>query len=427
MRRPTGAPNTLRVRAKGIWFWSLAIGAATATVLVAVTSAIGADYPGPACLGCDYAGPPIEALARHDLGTFFATEPLMGSFSLLVRLPAALLAQGSTLWEYRLGAVVCLLAPLALGLFLQRQMEQRGSGRLQQLLVIGLCVANPLTFAAMHWGHPEEPLAGALCIAAVLLAADDRPIHAGVALGLALATKPWAWLVVVPVLLAVPERRKAMLLTALGLGAAFTLPMLLGDPSRFLHHVGIVGVTGPGVTPFNIWWGYAHEGGAVVSSGSISSAYSIPAGLAALTHPLVIVVALAASALFWRKHPAPSATTALQLVALLFLLRCLLDPLAISYHHVPFLLALTAAEALRRRGIPHLALTVAAISFVMNKGLATASPDTLSRVYLSWALPIALYLTYSCLWRADGPLQAREERAWQGRGDAIVLRTWRPR
>lgn len=426
MRLAFTPADTLKVRLKGIWFWSLATAAAAATVFVAVTSAIGADYPGPACLGCDYAGPPIDALLHHDLGRFFTSQPLMGSFSLLLRVPAALVAKGNLLWQYRLGAVICLLAPLALGLFLQRRMEQRGAGRLQQLLVLGLCVANPLTFSAMHWGHPEEPLAGALCVTAVLLSAGDRPIHAGVALGLALATKPWAWLVVLPVLLALPERRKAMLLTALGLGAAFTLPMLLGDPGRFLHHVGIVGVTGPGVTPFNIWWGYAHEGGAVVSSGSISSAYSIPASLAALTHPLVIVVALAASALFWRKHPAPSTTTALQLVALLFLVRCLLDPLSISHHHVPFLLALTAAEALRRQGIPYLALTVAAISFGMTKGLATASPDVLSRVYLAWALPVALYLTWT-LFRADGPLQAREERAWQGRGDAIVLRTWRPR
>ena len=115
----------------------------------------------------------------------------------------------------------------------------------------------------------------------------------------------------------------------------------------------------------------------------------------------MVVVALAASALFWRKHPSPSATTALQLVALVFLLRCLLDPLAISYHHVPFLLALTAAEALRRRATSYLALTVAAISLAMTKALATASPDTLSRVYLAWALPVALYLAWT-LSRADG-------------------------
>jgi glycosyl transferase family 87 len=407
------------VRLNRIWSWSLAAVATLGTVLVAATSALGGDYPGPPCVGCDYAGPPIEALARHDFGTFFASQPLMGSFSLLLRAPSALVTHGSVLWEYRLGAIVCLMAPLALGLWLLRQIERRGAGRVAQVLVLGLCVANPLTFAAMHWGHPEEPLAGALCVAAVLLAAGRQPIPAGVALGLALATKPWAWLVIVPVMLAGTERRKTTLLTALGVGAVLTLPMLLGDPNRFLHHVGIMGVTGAGVTPFNIWWGYAHEGGAVMSGGSASSAYSIPARLAALTHPLVIVVAIAASVLFWRRHPAPTSSTALQLVALLLLVRCLLDPLSISYHHVPFLLALTAAEATRRRGIPYLALTVAAISFAMNKGLTTASPDTLSRVYLSWTLPVALYLTWS--------LFGSEERAPQGRGPAIVLSTWRAR
>jgi len=387
--------DTLRVASQRIWSWSLALTAALATLYVALTSALGADYPGPPCLGCDYAGPPIEALVQHDFGQFVTSQPLMGSFSLLLRLPVALFTQGSTLWEYRFGALVCLAAPLALGLVLRRQMEHRGAGRLAQGLVLALCVANPLTFASMHWGHPEEPLAGSLCIAAVLLAAGRQPIYAGFTLGLALATKPWAWLVIVPVILAGSERRQAMLLTALGVGALFTLPMLIGDPNRFLHHVGIMGVTGAGVTPFNIWWGYAHEGGAVIRSGSASSAYSIPSHMAALTHPLVIAVAVAASAVFWRKHPTPTTPTALQLVALFFLIRCLLDPLSMSYHHVPFLLALTAAEATRRRGIPYLALTVAAISLAMNKTLTTASPDLLSRVYLAWAVPVALYLSWS--------------------------------
>ena len=386
----------MRVRAQRIWSWSLAAAALTATLFVALTSAVGADYPGPACLGCDYAGPPIDALLHHDFGLFFSTQPLMGSFSLLLRVPAALIAHGSLLWQYRLGAVLCLLGPLGLGLALQRRMERERSGRIAQAAVVALCVANPLTFAAMHWGHPEEPLAGALCVAAVLLAAERQPIYAGLALGLALATKPWAWLVLAPVLLAGRERRMATLLVALGVGAVFTLPMLVGDPSRFLHHVGVLGVTGRGVTPFNIWWGYAHEGGAVISGGTTKSAYAIPDTLAAITHPLVIAVALVASALFWRRHPAPGPATALQLVALLFLVRCLLDPLAISYHHVPFLLALTAAEATaRRRGIPYVSLAVAAITFVMSHYLGSFSADQLSRVYLSWSVPVALYLTYS--------------------------------
>ena len=42
----------------------------------------------------------------------------------------------------------------------------------------------------------------------------------------------------------------------------------------------------------------------------------------------------------------------LALLALLFLLRCLLDPVDNAYYHVPFLLSLMAWEGLVRRGLP---------------------------------------------------------------------------
>ena len=62
----------------------------------------------------------------------------------------------------------------------------------------------------------------------------------------------------------------------------------------------------------------------------------------------MIAVALALSLLVRAPARRGNPDDLLQLVALLFLLRCVLDPLTFSYHHVPFLIALISFEALRR-------------------------------------------------------------------------------
>ena len=58
-------------------------------------------------------------------------------------------------------------------------------------------------------GHPEEALAGALCALALLAALSGRPGWAGVALGAAVAAKPWAVLAILPALLAADGGRVA--------------------------------------------------------------------------------------------------------------------------------------------------------------------------------------------------------------------------
>jgi hypothetical protein len=309
---------------------------------------------------------------------------------------AKLVAGGDLLWQYRLGAFVCLLAPAALGVGLVRRMR---GGLLPQIAVLALCVANPLTFAALHWGHPEEPLAGALCVGAVLLSGERRPLAAGVVLGLAFATKPWAWLALPAVLLAASGCRRTIVSVALGVGTVFTLPMFLGDPGRFLHQVGAFSVVDHGVTPFNVWWGFAHQGGVIMADGSTGASWVIPSWIGSLAHPLVIALALGLSVAAFRRGRPPQPERALQLLALFLLLRCLLDPLAISYHHAPFMLALIAAEAMRRpRRLPYIPLAVAAVVWTMTHYvLPLDDADLASRVYLAWALPVALYLGVAVL------------------------------
>ena len=91
--------------------------AVAASSYAAFSAPVGADYPGPACKGCDFAGPPINALASGHLTRFFETQPFMGPFTLLLRAPVvavARLAGGGELSQYRLGALICLLLAAAL-------------------------------------------------------------------------------------------------------------------------------------------------------------------------------------------------------------------------------------------------------------------------------------------------------------------------
>src|SRR3712207_1195863 len=91
--------------------------AAVVCAFVAWGAPMGVDYLAPPCHPyiCDDAGPSIEAIARGDVDMFFAEQPPMGSFSLLVRAPFAAAVKASdvdhaSLWIYRAGAFACLIA-----------------------------------------------------------------------------------------------------------------------------------------------------------------------------------------------------------------------------------------------------------------------------------------------------------------------------
>lgn len=170
-------------------FWVGALfAAAGVSALVAFASGLGIDYLAPSCVTqlCDDPGASIQALGQLDFSTFFAQQPPMGSFSLLLRAPFAGVADllgGNDLLTYRLGAFVCVLAAGLLAVYLARVMARRGSPWMLCVLVPGAVVVNPLTYQALRYGHPEEILGGALCVAAVLAAGGRRLLGAGLVLG----------------------------------------------------------------------------------------------------------------------------------------------------------------------------------------------------------------------------------------------------
>lgn len=348
--------------------------------------------------GLDYfsdASAAIDALVRGDLDGFFASQPLMGSFSLLLRAPfVAPVFDGSLATVYYAGALPCVLATVVLGLALARLLADRGQPPAVQGLVAGLAVVNPLTFRALHWGHPEELLAGALCVGAVLAALRERELLAGLLLGLALATKQWALLAVLPALLAAPRRRLLLAAVAGTTVAALTLPLMLANGDQFgavAKSAAGQDAIGASTTPWNVWWPLAD----LTALPGATERWMAPGWVARISHPLIVLAALPLSALLWLRRDR-RADDALLLLALLFLLRCMLDNWSNDYYHVPFFLSLLAWETVRRPGVPRLSLAVAILLGVsfwpqqtqMFAGSVDDAP-LLFGLYMAWTLPLA--------------------------------------
>ena len=367
-------------------------------LLVAARTPLGVDYAGAPGTLCDCAATPIRALAHGRLHDFLVTQPVMGSGSLLVRAPFAALGlrlgHASDLDLYRLGVFPCLLAAGLLGVYLFSRMRELRRPGLVSAVVPLLVAFNPLTVKALRFGHPEEPLAAALCVAALLAAGRRRPLLAGVLLGAAVATKQWALLAFLPVLAAaaVQGERRRIAAAALGTAALLILPMALGAPQRFLHANHGAGVVAGTAMPTNVWFGFGADVPVTIAANGYTSApRSLPSSLGAISHPLILIAGFLLAALWWRyrRHDAEP-EDALLVLALIMLVRCLLDPMTNSYYHLPFVMALAAWEGLRRRGAPVLTL---ASTFLITATIWLAGGNVslvdLNRFYLVWALPFA--------------------------------------
>jgi hypothetical protein len=376
--------------------------------------------------GLDYfsdASASIDALVRRDLDGFFASQPLMGSFSLLVRAPfVATVFDGSLDAVYLAGAIPCLIATVVLGLALARLVAERGQPPAVQGLVAGLAVINPITFRALHWGHPEELLGAALCVGAVLAALREREMLAGVLLGLAIATKQWALIAVLPTLLAAPRRRLPLLGIAGAIAAALLLPGLIANSDSFTGAHQAAAGQGPGgasTTPWSIWWPLAGIG-----DSAYGERYMAPAWVGTLSHPLIVLLPIPLAALLWlRRNRRPD--DALLLLALLFLLRCLLDNWNNDYYHAPFFLSLLAWETVRRPGTPYLSLAVAillGLSFwpEQTRVFADSIADAplLFGFYAGWAVPLAALLAIA-LYRPGALRQYHRRRGASARPPAV--------
>jgi hypothetical protein len=373
----------------------LLLAASGLAALLATRTPMGIDYAGPPGTLCDCAATPIRALAHGRLHEFIASQPVMGSASLLLRAPFAALGlqigRGSDLELYRLGAFPCLLAAGLLAAHLFGRMRELRRPALACVVVSALVAINPLTTRALRYGHPEELLAAALCVSAVLAAGRRRPLVAGVLLGAAVATKQWAVLAVLPVIIGAGEDRGRLAIGAAATAGLLIVPLAAGDLHRFLHANHAAGVVGGTAMPTNIWFGFGTDVPVVIgANGATTPPRALPSTLAAISHPLILGAGMVLALLWWRYRRDVQPEDALLLVALIMLVRCLLDPMTNSYYHLPFLMSLAAWEGLRRRGAP--VLTVAStllIGFTISLAGSGIRLVDLNHFYLAWALPLA--------------------------------------
>lgn len=405
------------------------LGAVSIAVLIALTDPLSAGFG-------DYrsdAQATVEALSRLRIDRFLSLHPLMGSFSIIVRAPfvaASRLTGGGPLAAYRAGVLPCLLAVALLGAWLLVDMGHRARGRVACLAVLGALILNPVTHQVLLWGHPEDLLAGALGVAAVLASGRGRPAWAGVLLGLALATKQWTLLAILPVLVAGPGHVRLTLIVAVAVAAALWLPGLVFDGRGVVASNAGLANSASWVSPFNVWWPLAHvhhlhafDGVAIASV----NRYQLPSWLNPVAHPLIVVLGMGLGLLHFawtRRRPGTDTlTSALALLAALLLARCFLDPWSNAYYPAPFLLALIAWDATRASGLPLTSIyAVVALTFIFGRLAPLGHPALTCAVYLAWALPLAGAAGLSAFdQRWSDP---RGSARW---GEAGALRRWRSR
>ena len=368
------------------------------------------------------AEPALAALRNGDLQGFLARLPAYGG-SLILRSPFALapdLWHGGDLALFRSMAAPCLAAGAALGVLLWARARKARLPRSAAYLALALCTVNPITLRALETGHPEELLGGALCVAAALAALARRPVPAGVLLGLAVANKPWAVLAVVPVMLMLGRGHVRALVAAGAVATVLIAPMVLGGAAGVQAAGRVAGDTGEIFQPWQVWWFAGEHGHVVRGLTAEKPGYRVPPPwISGVGHPIVILLGLLLSLACMRRLRARPHEEALLLLAVVLVLRCLLDPWNITYYALPFLLALAAWEVVGSERAPLLALAATVMTWVSFEQLPQLlSPDAQAAAYLAWSVPLAVVLT----WRVLDPRGSRRA----ARRAAVALRRLLP-
>lgn len=312
--------------------------------------------------------PKIHALTQGNFTEYFRVESLMGPFPSLAQAPFAAISGGGELVAYRWSAFPCLLAVGLLGLYLAHLARRRGASTLGQALLAGLCLFNPLTIEALDKGHPEELLTAALSVAAIATALEGHRYRAAVLLGLAVASKQWAVIAILPVLMALPSSRIRVAVVAGAVVAVLTLPALIAAPDTFSEvNRTAASMGGRIVTPWSVWYPAAEvitEQHEIGSTSFTAEVHEVPPLVGSLSHPLIVFLAfgIPVALALRRGGYRLSGPDAMALLALLALLRCALDPVDNAYYHLPLLLALLGWDALDGGRLPLRGLAGTAIA-----------------------------------------------------------------
>jgi Glycosyltransferase family 87 len=371
------------------------IAASVPAAALAVSTTGSVDYGAGMKTG-DSPLPAITALLHGDLAGMAHQQPVIGLTSILWRAPFVALASifnSRMMLGYQFGVFACALVVGWLGAVVASKALARGQSWPVALGAVTLMVLSPLTIGARLGGHPEELLAGALCVGAVLAALDDRPVLAGALLGLALGTKQWTPVAVVPVFIACRAGRLRMLAVAAALGAPLALALPLADPAAFSSTAKLIGDLNE-VSMVSWWFPFSVSHTVtvqVIGGPATATSHLLPFGLTRTTvFWLIPAVAVLVGWCFQRSRTDRDPADALGLLALLVLLRCTLDPSNVSYYHVPFVIALLAWETITRRGLPLISLLAIAGIWGLEYHVFTTTPLVLG--YVTMTIGLTTYL-----------------------------------
>ena len=368
--------------------------------LIAMLAAWIATFAGSSADWKVDAQPAVEALAHGRVAEYLSAEALMGPFATLIQAPFVALSGTAGDVAYPWAVFPCLLIAGCVGLYLSRIAARRGAGWVTQALIAALVLLNPLTFEAIENGHPEEILTAALAVGAVAAAAERRPLRAALLLGLAIASKQWAVIAVLPALMALPEARLRAVALAVGIAALLFLPAVVASPDSFIGVQSQAAGTGQVVTPWSAWYPAAtSETEVYVIDGRklVAEVENAPSLADPLSHPLIVLLALAVPLAVGLRRGLPlTASDAFALLALLALMRCVLDPVDNLYYHEPLLLALIGWDAFSSRGLPLRAIAGTGIALLFWRAWHELSdPATFNAIYLAFALALGCALCSS--------------------------------
>jgi hypothetical protein len=300
---------------------------------------------------------------------------------------------------YRFGLFPCLMALVLLGAYAAKTLERRGIPIRTQLLTGLLVLGLPLWHSAITLGHPDEFVTTGLALGAILAAVNGRTTTAAVLLGVALASKQWAVLAIPAVAITVPPAiaRKAIAVS-IGVYLALVLPMAIGNADRFADTLSAGSTSSNGLVDADtIWLPFAENHDRRIFDGVESVVLpqrNLPHALTSAIHPLIVLLAIALSFALWRKRVRIDAEVIFLLLALIFLLRCMLDPVTNHYYHAPFLASLAIYEGLGKRPVPVLTL-IASAAFLPRFGIDADALRQANLLYLAWSVPMAAWLALS--------------------------------
>lgn len=400
------------------WLEAVIIAAATVLIGFALREFIAPDYRAEQVAA-------FNAFASDGFGGFMEHLPgYPGAMfvELLVGGPVALAgASDALIWRAVSAAAVGTLA-LALVAALPAIRASEAS-RSAARLGLALAAASPAAYWALRIGHPEEVLSTGLLLGAVLAAARERPILAGVLLGLSIG-KAWPLAVALPVLgLLLPDTRRVAIgaiATLIAAAAIFLPPMFFApDSIEVLANTGTAQIFNTGQL---FWWFGTPIDLATVAAQDVPQPRIGAQWAGELSHPLIIGVGTAIG-LIWcwtlqqrllsapavtlaalrdraksrsREQSAALASSALLVMAGILMMRCYLDTWNVPYYILPALVCGAMGELLAgRRPLITLVATGLMWRFHAPGDLTIRStPDVYTALYLGWAIPVSIaYVT----------------------------------